>query len=443
LLLKQSLARQDRQSFRSASGFVFEGKDISLASFANVVHRHDEASKINLGFEIERKKISSNQTFASKHVQRIKVNFSVGIRSPFESVKISWFLVDEETPFEANFKITSDQVVLESYANVETLEHAMDLEKKARKVSSIRKKEQDAFKYFYTNGSRVESDPKIEEAPIDERIKALSFFLQGNFPTVGYENRGAVASVLDDLLSLARLETISFFRGVKHTGPLREISERLSYDGGLLTDEGVQGQEFSEKSSNSASQVSEWLLKLTGGRYQFQPVEFYAEKVRFLGSLKSQILIDTQTGTPVTFADVGVGLSQVLPILNDLNGLLLGSVSQSRTLLIEQPELHLHPAMQADLTDLFIDAVVSKPNVQIIVETHSEQMLLRVLKSLRDGKLAPNQVSVLFVDKAELGETGGNSGFVNWITNIPLAEDDNFEIELPLSFTRLRLRDLF
>jgi predicted ATPase len=103
------------------------------------------------------------------------------------------------------------------------------------------------------------------------------------------------------------------------------------------------------------------------------------------------------------------------------------------TILIEQPELHLHPSMQANLADLFIDAISTKSKLQIIAETHSESLLLRVQKRIREGRLDPSDVQVLFVDK---GKTG------NQVTEVKLDADDDFSLTLPLSFSQLRLQDL-
>jgi predicted ATPase len=71
----------------------------------------------------------------------------------------------------------------------------------------------------------------------------------------------------------------------------------------------------------------------------------------------------------------------------------------TRPLLIEQPELHLHPAWQADITSMLLDvwptgnldvdeSPESKAEVQGIVETHSETMVLRVARLIRNGQLA-------------------------------------------------------
>lgn len=101
-------------------------------------------------------------------------------------------------------------------------------------------------------------------------------------------------------------------------------------------------------------------------------------------------LSDTRTGVDVSLADVGYGVSQVLPIVTECLG------SSSSVICIEQPELHLHPRLAADLAELLVESA-TRGN-QILAETHSESMLLRVQRLVREGRIAADDVAVLYVD---------------------------------------------
>ncbi|MFL9925054.1 AAA family ATPase [Herbaspirillum lusitanum] len=94
-------------------------------------------------------------------------------------------------------------------------------------------------------------------------------------------------------------------------------------------------------------------------------------------------LIDTKNQVKVTPHDVGVGLSQLIPIVT-------AAVDQHASLLlIEQPELHIHPRVQVGLGDLFLQAA-RKFQRNFLIETHSEALLLRMMKRIRqtqDGEL--------------------------------------------------------
>lgn len=95
---------------------------------------------------------------------------------------------------------------------------------------------------------------------------------------------------------------------------------------------------------------------------------------------------------------VGVGVSQVLPIL--VSSLLSPKGS---TLIFEQPELHLHPKVQSRLADFFISLILA--GKQCVVETHSEYIVsrLRYLSLVSEGKRISDSIKMYFVDKKESG----------------------------------------
>jgi hypothetical protein len=108
--------------------------------------------------------------------------------------------------------------------------------------------------------------------------------------------------------------------------------------------------------------------------------------------IRDLVLIDQRTNTVVTHRDVGIGISQVLPVLVMAYG------SQGKLLAMEQPEIHLHPALQA--------ALGPRKNT-FILETHSEHLILRLMRRMREtyqGKVTsvspvtPSDVSVLYVE---------------------------------------------
>lgn len=93
--------------------------------------------------------------------------------------------------------------------------------------------------------------------------------------------------------------------------------------------------------------------------------------------------------TPLT--DVGFGVSQVLPVL-----VLLYYVPQGATVLLEQPEIHLHPAVQSGLADVMLN-VAETQNVQIVVESHSEHMMRRLQRRVAEEKASVEDVKLYFV----------------------------------------------
>jgi len=111
----------------------------------------------------------------------------------------------------------------------------------------------------------------------------------------------------------------------------------------------------------------------------------------------------------VNIADVGFGVSQVLPVLV---ALLVASPGQM--VYIEQPEIHLHPRAQATVANILIDA--AKRGVRVVAETHSSLLLTAIQTQVARDKIAPDQVmlhwfqrdqdGITQISSTELDETG-------------------------------------
>ena len=97
----------------------------------------------------------------------------------------------------------------------------------------------------------------------------------------------------------------------------------------------------------------------------------------------------------VSPVDAGFGLSQLLPILVEMH------LREQTLILIEQPELHLHPRLQARMGQLFRNAVRGRNQNRFIIETHSEHLILRIRRLIREGLLTPDMVEVLYVNNQE------------------------------------------
>ncbi len=122
----------------------------------------------------------------------------------------------------------------------------------------------------------------------------------------------------------------------------------------------------------------------------------------------------TQNGLTLDITDVGFGISQVLPII--IQGFLSGEDSIT---IIEQPEIHLHPKMQADLGDLFID-IVNSEEKKLVVETHSEYLLRRIRRRISEGVIKSSDVAICLFHAREKDRSA-------WVEILEIGEKGDFK----------------
>lgn len=98
----------------------------------------------------------------------------------------------------------------------------------------------------------------------------------------------------------------------------------------------------------------------------------------------------SNSSTWVLLPDVGFGISQILPIITALF-----QSSKGTTLILEQPEIHLHPKAQIELADVIIDAVKER-KIQVIIESHSEHFLTRIQTRIADETISKDDAKLYF-----------------------------------------------
>lgn len=107
----------------------------------------------------------------------------------------------------------------------------------------------------------------------------------------------------------------------------------------------------------------------------------------------------TPTSAEVLITDVGFGVSQILPVL-----VLCFYVPEGSTIILEQPEIHLHPAVQSGLADVLIDAWQNR-KVQIVLESHSEHLLRRLQRRIAEDTVHRDDVGLFFCRSGAQGAT--------------------------------------
>ena len=230
-----------------------------------------------------------------------------------------------------------------------------------------------------------------------------------------------------------------FLESLVYLGPLRRQPEHYyEYSGDVSEYVGQRGEHLP-----SVLLKRPYILKKINDDLKRLDVSYRLKTSRLrhqdgsLSNIFSLHLTDTNTYITTSIRDVGFGISQVLPIV------VQSRLSEKKTLLIEQPEIHLHPAHQAELGDLFIRSAKERGNT-FLLETHSEHLLLRIMRRMREtstGKLPegaiavrPEDVMVLFV------ESDGSQSIVR---EMPLNESGELVKAWPGGFFEEGLREIF
>lgn len=242
----------------------------------------------------------------------------------------------------------------------------------------------------------------------------------GSLPVASFANPSvmlrsgcaALGSMLEALIPLGPIRS-----GPRRWYELYRMAvEDVGYEGGFAP-------QLLLKREDDRQRVNHWLQKLDMG---------YELVVKPLSSDLFELrLVDLRSSdrVEVSLASVGYGVSQVLPVITQ------SVIARSSVITIEQPELHIHPRLQAELGDLLAEGIKAPYHNQFIIETHSEHLILRLQRLVRTGVLSPQDISVLYVLR-------GKEGSGSQVIPLRLDEEGDFLDEWPGGFFPERLKEL-
>ncbi len=381
LMLKETKNNPDRNMVLD---FGKSGGVINLGGFGDVIHRNDKSLKLEWELSwngLERPWLPSDSHTDEDEIQfeykEVSIQSVVEMANPEESKSIktqsiSYTIIDKDSGEETTFGIDPNPEQESSFRFVET----------KRKIPS-------------GDVSRRHGD--LDDGPIKTHLFPFQAMLQ-----MSSERRNPKRDMEADYEKL--------MDRVFYLGPLRDYPQReYNWSGGSPYDVGPRGELTISAILAAPEKGKTYQVKKRGKKLSFQ--EAVATRLKKMGLIHSFSVAEIAKGSNIYQAkvsvdeespeallpDVGFGVSQVLPAI-----VLMSHVPERSTVILEQPEIHLHPEVQSRLADAIVEIAETR-DLQVIVESHSEHLLRRLQRRVADETIQADLVKLYFVSQ-ENGE---------------------------------------
>lgn len=230
-------------------------------------------------------------------------------------------------------------------------------------------------------------------------------------------------------------------RKMRYIGPLRRIPPRgfevsLTKSESAWSDGMAAWETLVTGGQSLVGRVSDWMqssTKLGTGyavaRKSYQECDPNSPMSQPTGPIRKRVQLVNGSGLTLHAQDVGVGISQVLPVV------VAAQDSSASLVCIEQPELHIHPAVQVGLGDLFIDGALNQ-GLSFLIETHSEHLVMRLQRRLREHVLGELPEGLTAVDPKDVNfiYLGLNEQGSVLVSQIGLTPEGKFDSPWPNGF---------
>lgn len=373
LMLKQTAESPDRKMVFNVGN---ERTATELGSFYDFVFEHDETRKVSIELE-----------WTLPSTQKLRDSYAMKVYS------------GDRLRFHTEAGLTGDNSTLV----VEQLKYTFGDLKERGFSAGMRRTEDPKAPYELTEKGYDFVRNVGRQWPITDPVKCYGFPDE----LLNYYQNGDVARSLN--LGFEQL-----FQTIYYLGPMRdkfirqykwtgEAPEHVGWKGEntiaaiLAAKNRSIGRGRGSPRKPFLELIADWLLKM--GLIESFEVKQIAPKRR-----EYEVLVKTPgTKNAVNVTDVGFGISQFLPVLAQCY-----YAPHNSIILIEQPEIHLHPAAQAWLADLFIDVIHSKEdrkdrNIQLIIESHSEHFLRRLQLRIAEREFSREEVAAYFFHPGKKG----------------------------------------
>ena len=433
LLMKQTI-----ESKNISENFLLNGRFVHLGNFENIIHNKDINESVKIGISYNISKEEFNESYEGS---------------------FPLFFIFKHLLSKSAFDTSKAKYQINYYAHIKSLDKKTKTFIKSTTITKFNVE----IKMITENGNEV-TDSLFEAKLLDDDIyqckwkipdsdplsinDGKNIFKQGNEKfKIKFLNLVPTNFELDNPKSLDKDNDVKIFfyvlndliKQIFHTityiGPLREEPSRRYIYEDEIVEIGVKGEnsayiylsELNKRLNNVYffnEEENKFYLKETVNLEEaviawnklFNIINFKAEPN--MEVIRLQLDSSSHNNTRVNIADVGFGISQIFPII--LEGLRMKSNS---TLLLEQPEIHLHPKVQMQLADYFISLALSKKN--LIVETHSEHIINRLVRRIieDENNELSKLIAIYFIEPTVEGsiikpiEIDDVTGIIDWPEN--------------------------
>ncbi|WP_299755496.1 DUF3696 domain-containing protein [uncultured Chloroflexus sp.] len=362
LLLKQTVESSDQQQVLQTG---HEHTYVNLGTFFDIIHAHRISSGITISIEWHPiQEVYIPEPDQTSHPQRSikKLNFSTTIQDLRDSIAVKRFTY--------SFSIGSHQ-------------YQFGMEQEAEQKYNLLIKGYD-LKPIHNRSTTFPAPIKCYGFPSE----VFASYQNANFLkefVLAFEKLGQHIWYLGPLREYPKRTYVWSGQRPQDVGQRGELAIAALLAARKSKAEHYSGESLEEK-------VAQWLKELgLAHHFSIHPFPYPRNEMY-------EVSVKLTPGSPdVLITDVGFGISQILPVI-----VLCYYAPKGATIILEQPETHLHPSVQAGLADVLIDAIRTR-QIQIILESHSEHLLRRLQRRIAEGTLDSSEAALYFCTTNKLG----------------------------------------
>lgn len=393
-----------QQTLESSEGdfFATEGRHVSLGTFKDLKNSLSRSNSFQFTLELK------TNDLPDPAIQQIREELKQS--KPVKSL--------EGDVTEFNIKLTTSSTIvaqdplteeIQTSVRVDSTVPAEELTAEFCIFGNIPYRKSTKAKHTVTCKIEGKKVLKKEENNL-RRTRFLSFPLPNNPVEI-------IKSAFDNYyLNGIRHEIIS----IRHLSPVREESERSVILGSPPPNDVGHRGEYAmphlQRLLDEGGERADLVLKHIESVVDIEDVKFQPQVKGFIPEFRAR---NKLTGAEAYLADFGFGVSQCIPIF--VQGALL---NKGQLLIVEQPEAQIHPTAQLEMGSFFAE-LWTKQGVHSIIETHSENILLRLRKLIARSELNFQDVTIAYFDIED--------NYVQ-VKNLDINSDGSFEKGLPMEF---------